>query len=142
MSETASIVVGALGLGLVAATSTPTFLAIFEKIHSLGKDSGYQHLDGLYEDEDGTATETTQQEFSTLVPRCLALLGSVVGLGLSLAAAIILSTTTAVALNTDSEAHILFHQSWIIFGSWVCAAPNPTRAAYSHLHRCYSLCKH
>ena len=129
MSETASIVVGALGLGLVTVTATPTFLAILENIRSSRKDLGYQSFEGLYEDGDGTATETTQQEFSTLVPRCLALLGSVVGLGLSLAAAIILSTTTAVTLDTDSEAHTLFLQSWFIFGSWACVVSTAPRAA-------------
>jgi len=105
MNSTESIIVGAVGIGFVAATSTPAFLTIGRK------DSGYRHVDGLYADGDGIATEESQQESSTLIPRCLALLGSIVGLLLSIAAAV---------LATIHPHHALFIESWLTLASWVC----------------------
>ena len=111
MTERSSVIVGSVGFGLVALTSTPALLALYARVRPQ-KDSGYQRVDALYEDGDGAATVATQKAFSTTVPRSLALLGSVVGLLLSVAAAVI---------STTHPGRALFVEGWVAFGSWVRA---------------------
>ena len=111
MTAIESIIVGAVGIGLVAATSTPAFLTISKNLFSRKKDAGYRPLNGLYADGDGAATEESQKEFSTLIPRCLALVGSIIGLLLSIAAAV---------QATIHPHHALFIESWLTLASWVC----------------------
>ena len=109
MTETASVIVGSVGLGLVALTTLPSLLSIYRKL-SPPKTSGYHDIDVLYEDGDGAATIDSQREFSTIVPRSLALVGSVLGFLFSVVAAV---------LNTVHHEGVLGIESWLTFGSWV-----------------------
>lgn len=116
MTSTASIVVGSVGLGLVAATSTPAFLTLYKTAFPRQREAGYQHVAGLYRDGDGVATEETQKQLSTLIPRCLALGGSVAGLLLAVAVAV---------LATIHPNHALFIESWLTLASWVRQVTRP-----------------
>ncbi|MCJ1243793.1 hypothetical protein MMC30_000990, partial [Trapelia coarctata] len=109
MTSTESIIVGAVGIGLVAATSTPAFLTIGKSLFARRNDADDHHVDGLYADGDGVATEESQKAFSTLIPRCLALVGSITGLLLSVAAAV---------LATIHPHRALFMESWLTLASW------------------------
>ncbi|MCJ1390652.1 hypothetical protein MMC18_003513 [Xylographa bjoerkii] len=108
MTESGSVVVGSVGLGLVALTSLPSFLSIYRRT-SRRKDTGYHDANVLYEDGDGAATIDSQREYSTIVPRSFALLGSAIGFLLSIAAAV---------LNTVHPEGVLCIESWLTFGSW------------------------
>ena len=109
-SHTSSIIVGSVGLTLVAATSTPALFTIYWK-YNPRKAQTYHEINGLYEDEDGAATEESQEKYSTIVPRILILTSSVVGLLVSIAASV---------LSTVHPGRALFVEGWITFGAWVC----------------------
>ena len=119
MTETASIGVGSVALGLVAVTSLPAFSSIYRKI-SPRKSSRDLDVDVLYEDVDGTATGDSQREFSTIVPRSVALGGSLIGFLLAIAAAV---------LNTVDRNGVLFIESWLTFGAWVSIVNMLSRAS-------------
>ncbi|MCJ1379910.1 hypothetical protein MMC17_003013 [Xylographa soralifera] len=108
MTETASVVVGSVGLGLVALASLPSVLSIYRKLRPR-KDSGYHKVDVLYEDGDGAATVDSQRAFSTVLPRSFALVGSIIGFLFSVVAAV---------LNTVHYDGVLVVESWLTFGSW------------------------
>ena len=104
----ASIVVAAIGLGLLAASVTPTVLSFNEKIKrrkELTKDNNIP-----YEDEDGAATEESQKRFSSIIPRSLSVTGSIIGCLLSIAESV---------LRTSDSRRSLFIESWLVFASWV-----------------------
>lgn len=104
----ASIVVAAIGLGLLAASVTPTVLSFNEKIKrrkELTKDNNIP-----YEDEDGAATEESQKRFSSIIPRSLSVTGSIIGCLLSIAESV---------LRTLDSRRSLFIESWLVFASWV-----------------------
>ena len=109
MSETASVVVGSVGLGLVALTTLPSVLSIYRRL-SPRKASEYLDVDVLYEDGDGAATIDSQRGYSTIIPRSLVLVGSIVGFLFSVVAAV---------LNTVNHEGVLGIESWLTFGSWV-----------------------
>ena len=87
-------------------------LAVYKKV-GRRKGYGYQHGNALYQDEDGSATEKSQEEFSTIIPRSIALIASLGGLLVSIAASV---------LRTTDEGDILFIESWVTSGSWVRGA--------------------
>lgn len=109
MSKTWSIIVGSIGLGLVAATTIPAFLTIYKKLWPQ-KGNGSRISHKLYEDGDGIATEKSQKEYSTIIPRTIALVGSIIGFLLSVAASVISTVQPDRALSIEN---------WITFGSWV-----------------------
>lgn len=103
-----SIVVAAIGFGLLAAASTPTVLTFNEKIKRRKEYAEDNNL--LYEDKDGVATEESQKKFSTIIPRSLSVTGSIIGSLLSVAEAV---------LRTSDPGRSLFIESWLVFASWV-----------------------
>ena len=109
MAEEQSIVVGAVGLGVVGLCTAPALISIYQR---LGGRKAYAYRDGntLYQDEDGTATEKSQQEFSTVIPRSMALIAALGGL---------LVSTAASVLRTRSSEDVSMVESWLAFGSWV-----------------------
>ena len=109
MSKTWSIIVGSVGLGLVAATTIPAFLSIHKKFLPR-KRNGSQIAHELYEDGDGVATEKSQKEYSTIIPKTVGLVGSIIGFLLSVAVSVI---------STVQPDRVLFTENWITFGSWV-----------------------
>ena len=109
MADEKSIVVGAAGLGVVGIFTAPALISIYKR---LGGKRAYGYKDGnaLYQDEDGTATEKSQQDFSTIIPRSIALIAALGGL---------LVATAASVLRTRSPEDTLTVESWLAFGSWV-----------------------
>lgn len=104
----ASIVVAAIGFGLLAAASTPTVLTFNEKIKRRKEYAEDNKL--LYEDKDGVATEESQKRFQTIIPRSLSVTGSIIGSLLSVAEAV---------LRTSDPGRSRFIESWLVFASWV-----------------------
>ena len=116
MAEEKSMIVGAAGLGVVSVCTAPALISIYKRFGGK-KAYGYQNGNALYQDEDGTATEKSQQEFSTIIPRSVALIAALGGL--------LVSTATSV-LRTRSPEDTLAVESWLAFGSWVgrkCLVP-------------------
>lgn len=110
MSANESVIVGSISLGLIAATSTPALWTICKSLFLRRKDAGYHYVDGLYADGDGVATRESQEQFSSFIPRCLALVASLIGLLLSIATAV---------LATIHPNQALFVESWLTLASWV-----------------------
>ena len=110
-SQTSSIVVGSVGISLVAAISIPALFSIYWKFNPR-KEQQYEDAQGRYEDEDGVATAESQEkfEYSTTLPKVLILASSVIGLLVSIAVAV---------LSTVHPGRTLFVASWINFGTWV-----------------------
>lgn len=103
-----SILVAAIGLGLLAIASTPTVLTFNGK---LKRRKGFVEDNNFpYKDRDGAATEESQKKFSTIIPRSLSITGSIIGCLLSIAEAI---------LCTSNPRRPLFIESWLVFASWV-----------------------
>lgn len=103
-----SIVVAAIGLGLIAIASIPIALTSNRKIKrwkGLAEDNNVP-----YEDKDGAATEESQKNFSTILPRSLSATGSIIGFLLSIVEAV---------LRTSIPERSLFIESWLVFASWV-----------------------
>ena len=116
MAEEKSMIVGAAGLGVVGVCTAPALISLYKRFGGK-KAYGYQNGNALYQDEDGTATEKSQQEFSTIIPRSIALIAALGGL--------LVSTATSV-LRTRSPEDTLAVESWLAFGSWVgrkCLVP-------------------
>ena len=109
MSKASSIVVGSVGLGLVAAISIPAYFSIYTKVRP---HKGHTSHDPkvFYEDGDGVATEDSQKDFSTIVQRSLFLASSVIGFLLSIAVSI---------LHTQDSNGALVIESWLTFTAWV-----------------------
>ena len=111
MSATLSTVVASISLAFVVATSIPAFLAIFKSLRVRKSIVGDNvNSDGLYEDKDGLASQESQQEFSTVTQRVLILVGTFVGLFLSVALAV---------FNTTRSESLLQTESWVKLGCWV-----------------------
>lgn len=108
-SKTNSLIVGAVGLGLVGLSSIPALLRIYAR-NFRPKGSGYDEIHEVYEDADGAATEESQNAYSVAVQRYLILTSAVIGL--------VLATAEAV-LSTVHPDGILFFENWFAFGSWV-----------------------
>ena len=70
----------------------------------------YDDVHKFYEDEDGTATEESQKEFSVALPTYLALFSAFIGFLSSVTNAVFITVFSIVSLCTES---------WFIFGCWV-----------------------
>ena len=97
----------------------------------------YQALTEKYEDEDGIATEDSQESFSDLTTRIALVIGSFVGTALAIASAVL----TLVRPETADHRHAIIQQ-WLQFASWVCG--NSSRYAHISLsyYRSFSLSRH
>lgn len=108
-SQTNSLVVGAVGLGLVGISSVPAFLRLYTRSFPR-KGSDYDEIHKLYEDGDGTATEESEKTYSAVIPRYLILFSAVIGVLLSIAAAVLSAVHPGGPLSIEN---------WLTFGSWV-----------------------
>jgi len=126
-SEVTSLVTGAIGCFLIVLASHPSLFTIFN-IASSRVQHGHDENSELYEDEDGTATEETQQAFSDKLPKVLILVTSSLGLLFSLA--------LAVFGSTRPRSSLIFER-WLAFGAWVrilalpkqCSADSSSRSS-------------
>lgn len=83
----------------------------------------YQALVGLYEDEDGQATEASQAAFSDLFQRLALIVASAAGLALAAASAVL----TLTRHETSTDSHLVIQQ-WLQFGNWVSGLWSRTHA--------------
>lgn len=114
-----SVAISIACLALVAGLSIPAFGHCATRLRSKPK-----QYDGLiperYEDEDGAATDESQEAYSDLFPRLLLILISVVASAVALATAILTTTRSHLPLSIEQ---------WLQFGTWVRLAtfpPKPT----------------
>ncbi|KAI0383463.1 P-loop containing nucleoside triphosphate hydrolase protein [Hypomontagnella monticulosa] len=105
--QTVVLVTSAVGLGLVAVLSLPAALNL-GRLRSRGSKSAT----GVYEDEDGKSTPEAVKVFSTKIPKSVVLFFTLLGLGLSIAVAVI-ST-----LGSRGVGGGLFPENWLGVASW------------------------
>ncbi|KAF3057299.1 ATP-dependent bile acid permease [Daldinia childiae] len=125
--KTVVLVTSAVGLGVVAILSVPAALNL-GRLRSRGSKCATE----IYEDKDGKSTPEAVKAFSTKVPKAMMLIFSLIGLGLSIALAVI-ST-----LSTQGVESGLFLANWLAVIIWalltlqvVCvAASRDSVAAY------------
>lgn len=103
-ASTISLATSAAGTGLIGLVSLPAVinLAIQLRNRELKQET--------YEDADGKSTPEAVKAFSSKVPKAFVILSSVVGLGLSIAIAV---------LSTLGETNGLFLENWLTVGAWV-----------------------
>ncbi|KAI0198398.1 P-loop containing nucleoside triphosphate hydrolase protein [Astrocystis sublimbata] len=109
-NETALLVYSGLGLGITTALSTPAIVQLAKQIRKRAP-----RTEG-YEDEDGQSSEAAIKAFSAKLPKILILGLSVAGLCISIATAV-LSTT-----SPSSQGNILFLENWLAVAGWVLLA--------------------
>lgn len=104
----APAIASSVALVFTAIVASTAFLNLLVKPRR-NSSNGYDESPNLYEDEDGTATEKSQKEYSATLPRYLLLASSAVGT--------VIASTGAIfrTLHPDND---LFVESWITFGSW------------------------
>lgn len=102
-------IVSSVVLVLVIATAFPTILTGFGKI-KLRRIQRYNTFDKIYEDEDGIATERSQDRYAVRSPRYFAGGTAVVGAMISFGHSVYTTVHTRNGLIIPD---------WITFGSWV-----------------------
>lgn len=95
----------ATGLGAVALLSVPAVLGLAAQLSS--RES---RPDEVYEDKDGKSTPEAVKAYSAKIPKAFVLLFSLVGLGLSIALAV---------LSTLGETNGIFLENWLSVATWV-----------------------
>lgn len=111
--ETASSITSAVGAALVGACSIPSLSALSKRLFSR-HDHGYQEIDHIYQDEDGTATEESQKQHTAFLPRLLALALALMGF--------VLSIMYAILVTGKWSAHGSIVYSWVTVGTWAFLA--------------------
>lgn len=106
------IVISSVSFALIVAIALPSILVILERFKSQGRNS-YDILHKLYEDEDGIASEKSQERYLVRLPRYLVLTSTLVGTFISLGCSIYSSVY-------PNEVPLL--QDWMTFGSWACGS--------------------
>lgn len=101
-----TLAAGALGLALVAISSAASLRRLGLRLHST-KDG---QLPRIYEDADGVATAETMAAYSTTGPKIAICVLSVLGLGVSVALAVL-------GTLDDSDGFLL--ENWLTAGAWV-----------------------
>jgi hypothetical protein len=108
-SEIASLVTGGVGCSVIALLSYPGISRIL-KSASRPERQGDGETPEFYEDEDGTATEETENAFSDKLPRLLVAVTTAAGLLVSLALAVFEAVRPHGSLPVEA---------WISFAAWV-----------------------
>lgn len=101
-----SLAVGAIALTLVAVSSAASLKLVAPRWHKR-KDN---QLPAVYEDADGVATAETTAEYSTTAPKITICLLTLLGLGVSVALAV---------LRTLERGDGLFLENWFNVAAWV-----------------------
>jgi hypothetical protein len=105
MSEnTVLLATSAAGLGLVGLLSLPAVANTVIQLRARESKSE------IYEDEDGKSTPESVKAYSAKLPKAFIIFFSVVGLGLSIAVAVV---------ATLGETTGLFLENWLAVGTWV-----------------------
>lgn len=104
-----SVAISIACLALVAVLSVPAFGHCVTRLRSKTKQYN-SLLPDRYEDEDGAATDESQEAYSDLFPRLLLILISVVASAVALATAILTTTRSHLPLSLEQ---------WLQFSTWV-----------------------
>ncbi|KAK5230671.1 hypothetical protein LTR47_007525 [Exophiala xenobiotica] len=104
---TASVAVSIACLVAVAFLSIPASYQLIARLRA--KKDQYQHVSSRYEDEDGVATEESEEAFSDFIPRLLLILISIVACLDALATAVLTTTRPDLSLTIEQ---------WLQFGTW------------------------
>lgn len=104
-----SFVTGAVALGLIACISSLAFPSLSTKL-TPRRSNNRDKIHKIYEDEDGVATETSQNEYYTALPRSSLLASSIIGTLASIAGSI---------FSTLRPNEGLYIEGWLTVGSWV-----------------------
>ena len=110
-STTTSLATASTALGLIALLSIPSIHQYVRRIRSTK--SQYVDLSDRYEDEDGVATQESEEAYSDFVPRLIVLLGAIIGC---------LDCLVSAILTTTREALPLLIEQWLQFVTWVSFA--------------------
>lgn len=111
---TTSLAISISCLAVVAALSVPALYQYLERLRA--RKDQYAELSDLYEDEDGTATEESQEAYSDFVPRLILILISAVASIDALVTAILTSTRSQTSLSVEQ---------WLQFATWVRLGQRP-----------------
>lgn len=117
--DTAKAVVAGIEAVSVAALSAPALVNLVTRSRAFKV--RYETVSGLYEDNDGEATEKSTLEYTDWPSRVAAWLSSALGLAAAITAAITSSQTTTGA-HTDTDAGtavLLFLTRWADVIAWV-----------------------
>ena len=104
-----NIAAGSLGTAVVLAFSIPA-LRIFYRRFGPNNSAQYHPIGDVYKDEDGEATTESQKTFNTLLPRVIALVGSTLG--------VLISIVDAVSRTPSSPSNRVIEE-WLRVASWV-----------------------
>lgn len=129
-----SVILAGVALALIAVASVTAFLVKQKKNQPSNIDNiaGGVENEKLYEDEDGVATNESQQKYSAAISRYTIILVSFVG------------CLTSLSLSVYSTIHPgcnLFLESWMSFGSWVQSSSCYKEPSTNRSTRYYSLSK-
>ncbi|KAL2038338.1 hypothetical protein N7G274_008987 [Stereocaulon virgatum] len=102
-------IAGSITLIVVFILTIPTFLNVLGDVRSKFQAKEYDDGHRPYEDEDGAATEESQKEFSTAIPKYFTLASSIIGFLASATTAVITSVTSIKAI---------YLKDWLLSGSW------------------------
>lgn len=109
---TLSLVTAIVGLAVASLITLLTVRSSSSAISQRGK--GYNRInlndEGLYEDEDGTATEDSQDAYSVRRPKILTTICAVVA---------VLASLISIVWTTLKPAKSPVLPSWLMFGGWV-----------------------
>ena len=103
------IIISSISFVLIVATALPSILVMLKRV-GLGRTRGHASVQSLYEDEDGIATEESQEQCFVKLPRHLVLASTVLGALMSLASSI------SSSIHPNEEPIVL---DWMTSGSWV-----------------------
>lgn len=106
--NTVSFATATTGLALTAVFSIP---AVLNLVKNFTEPREKKDTEGIYEDEDGSATKESQEKFSNTLPKISIAVVSVLGFGVSLALAVL----NTLHLANDG----LFIEDWEKVGAWV-----------------------
>jgi len=107
---TPSLAISISCLAAVAALSVPALYQYLQRVRARKDQYSYSELSDLYEDEDGTATEESQEAYSDFLPRLILILTSAIASTDALISAVLTTTGPHASLSVEQ---------WLLFANWV-----------------------
>ena len=107
-----SVIAAGVSIGIIAIFTVPVLLSLARRL-GFTKEKYEPLSDDLYEDEDGRASEESQEKFSSWIPRSITLLAASLGL--------VGQITNGAYLIAESN--LPFEdvlEAWLRVGAWVC----------------------
>lgn len=123
-SEGLSIVIGGIGVGLIAITTIPSVKALVKNVNQ-NKRQCYPQIGIIYEDKDGRPTEEAAAAYSDTVQKTLVYSFTVLGF---------ITCTTSAVLSTVEIPSPLLVENWLQFYCFVSLSkPTGSRLDSSRL---------